>query len=157
MLFRSTNSTEFSRREAPVVLYTRPAARVERLSYTRRQAAEALGVSISTIDRRVVPVLDTFFNDWGMRLIPVDELKRYVAEHLRPARAKHTPRRRPGRRAAVSPDVVARIRAERAGGSSLGQIARGLNEEGVTTAQGGRQWWPSTVQDVLSRASRDGR
>jgi hypothetical protein len=32
---------------------------VERLAYSRRQAAEALGVSISTIDRRVVPAIDT--------------------------------------------------------------------------------------------------
>jgi hypothetical protein len=31
------------------------AREVERLAYTRRQAAEALGVSISTIDRHVVP------------------------------------------------------------------------------------------------------
>lgn len=64
-------------------MYARPATRVERLTYTRRQAAEALGVSLSTIDRRVAPVLDTFFNDQGMRLIPVDELKRYIAENRR--------------------------------------------------------------------------
>ena len=31
----------------------------ERLAYSRKQAAEALGVSISTIDRRVVPSLST--------------------------------------------------------------------------------------------------
>lgn len=143
--------------KSQVVLYARPAARVERLTYTRRQAAEALGVSLSTIDRRVVPVLDTFFNEWGMRLIPVDELKRYVAENVRPARAREKPRRHPGRRPTVSPDVVARIRAEHADGTSLGQIARRLNEDTIATAQGGRKWWPSTVRDVLSRTSREGR
>jgi hypothetical protein len=139
------------RRQSRVVLYARPAERVERLTYTRRQAAEALGVSVSTIDRRVVPVLETFFNDWGMRLIPVDELKRYVAENLRPARTKATPRRRPGRERRVPSEVVARIRAEHARGSSLGQIAQGLNQDGIETAQGGLKWWPSTVRVVLGR------
>jgi Recombinase len=146
-----------SMRASPVVLYARPAAGVERLTYTRRQAAEALGVSLSTIDRRIVPVLDTFFNEWGMRLIPADELKRYIAENVRPALAKQKPGRRPGRRPTVPPDVVARIRAEHADGSSLGQIARRLNEDGIATAQGGRKWWPSTVREVLSRTFRDGR
>lgn len=142
-------------RGSPVVLYARPAARVERLTYTRRQAAEALGVSLSTIDRRVVPQLDTFFNDWGMRLIPVDELEGYVAERIRPAGAKRTPRRPPGRQPKIPYDVVARIRAEHAQGSSLGRIARGLDRDGVEPAQGGRKWWPSTVRDVLLRTSRE--
>lgn len=146
-----------SRRAAPVVLYARPAARVEQLTYTRRQAAEALGVSLSTIDRRVVPVLDSFFNEWGMRLIPVDKLKRYIAENVRPTLARQNPGRRPGRRPTVPPDVVARVRAEHADGSSLGKIARRLNEDGIATAQGGRKWWPSTVRDVLSRTSHDRR
>jgi hypothetical protein len=35
------------------------AREVERLAYTRRQAAEALGVSISTVDRRIVPAIQT--------------------------------------------------------------------------------------------------
>ena len=105
---------------------------------------------MSTIDRRVVPVLDTFFNDCRMRLIPVEELKRYIAEHKRAARAEIRPRQRPGRRSNVSPDVVARIRREYADVSSLAEIARGLNADGIQTAQGGRQWWPSTVRNLLS-------
>jgi len=145
-------SSPEARRESRVVLYARPADHVERLTYTRRQAAEALGVSLSTIDRRVVPVLDTFFNDWGMRLIPVDELKRYVAEHDRPARAKQTPRQRPGRKPKVSREVVARIRVEHAQGMSFGKIGRGLDRDGIATAQGGRKWWPSTVRDVIERS-----
>lgn len=104
---------------------------------------------MSTIDRRVVPVLDTFYNEWGMRLIPVEELKRYVAERKRAARAEIRTRQRPGRRSNVSPDVVARIRKEYANASSLAEIARGLNADGIETAQGGRQWWPSTVRTVL--------
>ena len=139
------------RTRPPEVIYARPAERVERLTYTRRQAAEALGVSLSTIDRRVVPVLDTFFNAQGMRLIPVDELKRYIAENKRAARAAIRPRQRPGRRPNVRSDVVARIRKEYAEARSLAEIARGLDADGVETAQGGRKWWPSTIRTVLAR------
>jgi hypothetical protein len=137
---------------SPGAVVARPAERVLRLTYTRRQAAEALGVSLSTIDRRVVPVLRTFLNDWGMRLIPVDELERYVAEHTRAAR---WPRRRGGRPRTLRPDVVARIRERHARGRSLAEIARELNADGVPTAQGGRQWWPSTVRSVLERTRTD--
>lgn len=53
----------------------READEVERLAYTRRQAAEALGLSLATIDRRVVPAIETVKTPWGQRLIPVDELE----------------------------------------------------------------------------------
>jgi hypothetical protein len=139
----------------PSAVVARPAERVVRLTYTRRQAAEALGVSLSTIDRRVVPVLRTFLNDWGMRLIPVDELERYVAEHTQAAREELRPRRRGGRPRTVRPDVVARIREEHAWGRSLAAIARGLNADAVPTAQGGRLWWPSTVCSLLERTRAD--
>ena len=39
-------------------------------AYTRRQAAEALGVSVPTIDRRVVPAINTVKTEWGMRTHP---------------------------------------------------------------------------------------
>jgi hypothetical protein len=42
-----------------------------------------------------------------------------------------------------------RIAAERDAGHSLAAIAAMLNEEQIPTAQGGRQWWPSTVRAVL--------
>src|SRR6266511_5690114 len=61
---------------------------VDRLAYSRKQAAEALGVSISTIDRRVVPSIGTVKTPWGQRLIPVSELKRFVRDHLEPARGR---------------------------------------------------------------------
>src|SRR5712691_1426193 len=60
--------------------------RVDRLAYSRKQAAEALGVSISTIDRRVVPTVSTVKTPWCQRLIPVAELERFVREHLEPPR-----------------------------------------------------------------------
>jgi hypothetical protein len=148
---RRSVTHELSKRQgqSQVVLHARPAERVERLTYTRRQAAEALGVSLSTIDRRIVPAIDTFLNDWGMRLIPVDELRRYVAENIAPARARPERAGHPGRPRSVPPDLVTRIRMEHARGKSLGQIARDLNASGVETGQGGRQWWPSTVRSVL--------
>jgi hypothetical protein len=127
---------------------------VERLAYTREQAAEALGISLATLDRRVVPVIATVETEWGRRLIPVSELERYLAERTKQARAARRPASRAGRKASVPPELVARIRSDRASGRSLGQIARELNAEGVRTAQGGRQWWPSTVRSVLARSSR---
>jgi hypothetical protein len=128
------------------------ASRVERLAYTRKQTAEALGVSIATIDRRVVPTIDTVKTPWGQRLIPVDELERFLDQHIesgRPA-AAHRP---PGRPASLPESIVDRIRLEYARGQSLGEIAEGLTADHVPTAHGGRRWWPSTVRAVLVRAS----
>jgi hypothetical protein len=130
----------------------REASTVERLAYSRRQAAAALGVSISTVDRRVVPTIDTVKTPWGQRLIPVDELERFLHAHReagRPAAA----RRQAGRPASLPESVVERIRLEYAQGRSLGQIARRLTIDSVPTAHGARRWWPSTVRVVLVRAS----
>lgn len=125
---------------------------VERLAYTREQAAEALGIGLATLDRRVIPAIATVKTEWGARLIPVAELERYLAERQHEPRAP--PRRRtarPGRRPALPADVVARIQSEHRQGASLGEIACRLNHDGIPTAQGGRQWWPSTVRAVLRR------
>ena len=125
---------------------------VERLAYSRRQAAEALGVSISTIDRHVVPSISTVKTPWGQRLIPVTELEDFVAKHLQPARAVEQ-RERPGRRPALPQRVVNRVRLEYARGRGFGEIARALNDEGIPTAHGGRRWWPSTVRAIVVRAA----
>lgn len=130
----------------------RQAEEVERLAYTRRQAAEALGVSVSTIDRYVVPAIETVKTPWGQRLIPVDELKRFLRNHRQAARG-HAARRPAGRPQALSRSVVQRIRLEYARGRGLSEIARALTAEGVPTAHGGRRWWPSTVRAVLVRSS----
>lgn len=129
----------------------REAGEVERLAYSRRQAAEALGVSISTIDRRVVPAIESVKLPWGQRLIPVDELERFLRSHLAPVRARR-PRRPAGRPPMLPPTVVERIRLDYARGRGLSEIARALTAEGVPTAHGGRKWWPSTVRAVLIRA-----
>ncbi len=91
--------------------------------------------------------------DWGTRLIPVDELERFVAERRQPPRAKRRPPARTGRKAGLPTEVVARIRDEHNGGKSLGEIARRLDADGVKTSQGGRRWWPSTVRAVLAGSS----
>jgi Bacterial regulatory protein, Fis family len=69
----------------------REATRVERLAYTRTQAAEALGISRSTFNRRVLPYVETLDMPWGTKLIPVDELKRLLAERRRSARSRRQP------------------------------------------------------------------
>lgn len=127
----------------------READRVERLAYTRSQAAEALGISRSTLNR-LLPFLETVELPWGTKLIPVDELERLLAERRRRTRVQAQPAIR-GRPAVVRPEVVARIRAERAKGKSFGQIARELNANGTPTAHGGVQWWPSTIRNLLVR------
>jgi hypothetical protein len=123
---------------------------VVRIAYSRKQAAEALGVSISTIDRRLVPLVSTVKTPWGQRLIPVAELERFVDEHLEPPRGREAPRPA-GRPPTLPTSVVDRIRIDVARGTSFGEIARTLTAEGVTTAHGGRRWWASTVRAVLLR------
>lgn len=129
----------------------RDAERVERLTYTRSQAAEALGVSQSTI-KRLLPYIALVELPWGTKLIPVDEIERLAAERRRPPRKRRRPSRPSGRPPVLPPELVERIEAEHAAGKSLAQIARELNASGTPTAHGGRQWWPSTVRSVLVRA-----
>lgn len=59
-----------------------------------------------------------------------------------------------GRPPTMTDAVRERIDAERAAGRSLPAIAAGLNADGIETAQGGRQWYPSTVRAVLHRGGR---
>ena len=125
---------------------------VERLAYTRTQAAQALGISRSTL-RRLLPYIETIEMPWGAKLIPVDELERLVAERRRAARARPNSAAR-GRPPAVPSDVVNRIHAERAAGRSLRRIADDLNADGTPTAHGGTRWWPSSVRAVLVRSGR---
>ena len=50
----------------------------------------------------------------------------------------------------IDPSIATRIKAERAAGSTLRDIAERLNHDGVPTARGGR-WHASTLQRVLAR------
>lgn len=157
---RLRRKTEKAQRHAPLRpgaddprAFVREATRVERLAYTRSQAAEALGISTSTFNRRVLPFIETVEMGWYTRLVPVDELERFAAERRREARSQRRPPTRPGRKPGLPPEVVARIRHQQDDGKSLSEIARELNADGVPTSQGGRQWWPSTVRAVLVRSS----
>lgn len=163
MSARRKRRRERARRHAvePPSAPTRPdklreVATVQRLAYSRRQAAEALGVSMSTIDRRVVPTIDTVKTPWGQRLIPVDELERFVHENLDAGRPRGA-RGPAGRPQALPETIVDRVRLDYARGRTLGEIARALTAEGVPTAHGGRRWWPSTVRAILLRAGSQRR
>ena len=91
----------------------REATFVERLAYTRTQAAEALGISRSTLNR-LLPFLELVELPWGTKLVPVDELERLLAERRRAARRRREPATR-GRPRILPPEVVRQI-LYRAGG-----------------------------------------
>lgn len=154
---RLNRRSEKTRRHAPTqpatpAVVIREAKRVERLAYTRAQAAAALGVSRSTFDRRVLPLIETVEMPWGTKLVPVDELERLIAERRRPAPMPALSAKR-GRPPAVTPEVVDLIRDRYAAGRTLRQIATDLNDRRVPTAHGGAQWWPSTVRSVVRRSA----
>jgi hypothetical protein len=128
----------------------RQASYVERLAYTRSQAAAALGISRSTL-RQLLPYIETIEMPWGGKLIPVDELQRLVIERRHTARPRLEPATR-GRKPALPAEVAQRIHHERSAGKSLHQIAESLNADRIPTAHGGLRWWPSTVRAVLARA-----
>jgi hypothetical protein len=134
--------------EDPPQLVVCEAREVERLAYTRTQAAQALGVSRSTFTQRVLPYVETVETPWGTKLIPGDELERLLAEWRRAAWPRCEPQRT-GRPPAVPPDVLQRIRDWRDAGLSLRQIADRLSADGTPTAHGGARWWASTVRFVL--------
>src|SRR6516164_7433329 len=83
--------------EVRVKVVVREAAFVERLAYTRSQAAEALGISRSTFIRRVLPFVETIELVSGAKLIPVDEVERFVQERRRVASRPPGAPARPGR------------------------------------------------------------
>ena len=82
----------------------RQATRVKRLAYTRTQAAQALGISTSTFERRILPFIETVQMDWGKRLIPIDELERFLAARRQQARAEFRRPVPPGRKPGLPPE-----------------------------------------------------
>jgi len=82
---------------------------VVRLAYTPTQAAQALGVSRSSL-YRFLPYLETIETPSGHPLIPVDELERVAAERREAALARR-PAVRSGRKPSIPPRVLVRIRA----------------------------------------------
>ncbi len=84
---------------------TRQAPILQRLAYTRGQAAEALGLSRSTFTRRVLPYVATVEMPSGAKLIPVDELERLLTEWRQAAKRRPVPPAR-GRPPLVPADVI---------------------------------------------------
>ena len=135
----------------PPRVVVREASHVERLAYTRSQAAKALGITRSTL-RHLLPYIETIELPRGTELIPVDELERVAVERRRKALSRLESATR-GRKPAVPPEIARRIHHERSVGKSLREIAASLNAEQIPTAHGGETWWPSTVRAVLQRAA----
>jgi DNA invertase Pin-like site-specific DNA recombinase len=76
--------------------------------------------------------------------------RRLIGQRTREAlAAKRASGVRLGRPVSLPVNVRERIASERRAGRSLAAIADILNAEQVPTAQGGRQWWPSTVRAAL--------
>jgi DNA invertase Pin-like site-specific DNA recombinase len=76
--------------------------------------------------------------------------RRLIGQRTREAlAAKRASGVRLGRPVSLPAAVRKRIASERKAGHSLAAIAAALNEEKIPTAQGGRKWWPSTVQAAL--------
>jgi DNA invertase Pin-like site-specific DNA recombinase len=79
--------------------------------------------------------------------------RRLIGQRTREAlAAKRAAGVRLGRPQSLPADVRARIAADREGGRSFATIARTLNADNVATAQGGRQWWASSVRAALRAA-----
>ena len=111
---------------------------------TRREAAELLGVSLDTIDRRVRVRTGEGRTAWGAVGLPAVPL----AELLRdpwPGR---------GRPETLPEEIFARIVSERRTGMTYAAIAAALNRDEIATGHGGVRWWPATVGKVVAHAER---
>src|SRR5579872_1324177 len=110
---RQRRKGEKERRHAPKPAYDGElGGPVGRLVYSREQTAQALGISLATLDRHVVPAIATVKTEWGARLIPATEFDRYLAERTEQPLGRPRRSGRAGRKAKVPPDVVARVRDE---------------------------------------------
>jgi hypothetical protein len=151
--------------ESETRVVVREARRVERLAYTRTQAAQALGVGRSTFIRRVLPHVETIEMPWGAKLIPVDELERLLREQRRKVSAEERRGARPGRKTNVPAEIAALIRAERATGKSLAAIAQHLSRRASqprrARVNGGRRRfapsWPAPSGSTPLKAAQVAR
>ena len=84
--------------------------------------------------------------------------RRLIGERTKAALAvKRTQGVRLGREPRLPDTVRRRILRRHRDGAGWSQIARELNDAGVPTAQGGRQWHPATVRYVVRGNERHGR
>jgi DNA invertase Pin-like site-specific DNA recombinase len=145
------------------------------------EAGEAKGLVVAKLDRRSRSMLDFAAlmataqkQDWALVALdcavdtstPAGEAmahvlatfgqfeRRLISQRTKEALAvKRASGVRLGRPPTVPQAVVGRIQRQRARGLSLRAIAEGLNQDGVPTAQGGKQWYAGTVRHVLLRTS----
>lgn len=61
----------------------RPLEAVPRLTLTKEEAANSLGISVDSFERYVQPYIKTIAPSRGIVLIPVGELERWVRENAR--------------------------------------------------------------------------
>ncbi len=109
---------------------------------TRREAAQILGVSLDTVDRRVRPRTGEARTPLGFIGLPGAAL----AEQL------HEPWPGRGRAGQLDDVVVSRVVSQRRSGWTFAAIAAALNDDGVATAHGGARWWPATVRKAFVAA-----
>ena len=104
-----------------------------------------LGIDTSTITGAAMAQVTVTFAEME---------RKKIAERTRDgmAKIKATTGKHMGRRSVLPPETVARIRSERAAGTTLVGIAETLNAEGIPTATG-KTWHASTIRQILSRVS----
>jgi DNA invertase Pin-like site-specific DNA recombinase len=100
-----------------------------------------LGVDTTTPSGKMVAQIMMVLAEWEREMIG-DRTK----AALNAARARGT---KLGRPITVTPETVRMIRLLRADGRSYRKIATLLNEQDIPTAQGGRQWYASTVKAMV--------
>ena len=103
-----------------------------------------IGVDTSTTNGRMLANILMALAQWERELIG-DRTRAALSA----VKARGT---RLGRPTTVTPEAVATIRAMRSAGTSYRKIADALNDTGVPTAQGGREWYASTVRAIEQRA-----
>lgn len=99
-----------------------------------------IGVDTSTINGELVASIIMALAQWERRIIG-----QRTKDALGQVKRRGT---KLGRPTVVAREAVAIIRAMRSSGSSYRTIAATLNTEGVPTAQGGKEWYASTVRAI---------
>ncbi len=104
-----------------------------------------IGVDTSTVNGELVANIIMALAQWERRIIG-----QRTKDALSAVKGRGTPLGRP---TVVAREAVAIIRAMRSAGASYRTIADALNAEGVPTAQGGREWYASTVRAIEQRSA----
>ena len=104
-----------------------------------------IGIDTSTINGELIANIIMALAQWERRIIG-----QRTAMALGQVKARGT---KLGRPTVVASEAVAIIRAMRGSGSSYRQVARALNDAAIPTAQGGREWYASTVRAIHQRSA----